>query len=189
MLGAHALGVNQGSAYISLTQNQLGAYNIIGDKYYLINEESTAGKLEFKTNAEVMQGYAGVRRKGYYVKGGSEIPVGLPQNVLEYVDFVKPYEAEVAGERSIPAAAVREASRRHAEYIQKAQELFLPFRRRRPTAAELTRLLKDREAARAMGERGRAVFEAQSGATSRTVKLLTGLVSKDQLNDMGEVTV
>jgi 3-deoxy-D-manno-octulosonic-acid transferase len=55
--------------------------------------------------------------------------------------------------------------------------------------AELVEYLTDREAGRATGERGRAVFEAQSGATSRTVKLLTGLVSKDQLNDMGEVTV
>ncbi len=54
--------------------------------------------------------------------------------------------------------------------------------------AKLIEYLTDREAGRAAGERGRAVFEAQSGATARTVKLLTGLVGKGQLNDMGEVT-
>jgi 3-deoxy-D-manno-octulosonic-acid transferase len=42
----------------------------------------------------------------------------------------------------------------------------------------LVSLLEDREAAAAMGERGRAVFEAQSGATERTVKVLTELVGK-----------
>jgi 3-deoxy-D-manno-octulosonic-acid transferase len=45
---------------------------------------------------------------------------------------------------------------------------------------ELTRLLTDREMARAMGERGRAVFQAQSGATARTVQLLIGLVARGQ---------
>jgi 3-deoxy-D-manno-octulosonic-acid transferase len=43
--------------------------------------------------------------------------------------------------------------------------------------AELTRLLTDKEAARAMGERGRAVFQAQSGATAGTVELLMRLVA------------
>jgi 3-deoxy-D-manno-octulosonic-acid transferase len=42
--------------------------------------------------------------------------------------------------------------------------------------AEMMRLLTDREAAKAMGERGRAVFEAQSGATGRAVGALVGLV-------------
>ena len=42
--------------------------------------------------------------------------------------------------------------------------------------AEMMRLLTDREAAKAMGERGRAVFEAQSGATGRAVAALVGLV-------------
>jgi 3-deoxy-D-manno-octulosonic-acid transferase len=44
---------------------------------------------------------------------------------------------------------------------------------------ELVELLTDREAARAMGERGRAVFEAQSGATGRAVEALVGLVWRD----------
>jgi 3-deoxy-D-manno-octulosonic-acid transferase len=39
-------------------------------------------------------------------------------------------------------------------------------------------LLTDHEAANAMGERGRAVFEAQSGATARTVEALVGLVRR-----------
>jgi 3-deoxy-D-manno-octulosonic-acid transferase len=42
--------------------------------------------------------------------------------------------------------------------------------------AELMQLLTDCEAARAMGERGRAVFEAQSGATGRAVEALLGLL-------------
>jgi len=42
----------------------------------------------------------------------------------------------------------------------------------------LIELLTDREAARAMGERGRAVFEAQSGATGRAVEALVGLVKR-----------
>lgn len=40
------------------------------------------------------------------------------------------------------------------------------------------RLLTDRASAKAMGERGRAVFEAQSGATGRAVEALIGLVKK-----------
>ncbi len=39
-------------------------------------------------------------------------------------------------------------------------------------------LLTDREAAKAMGQRGRAVFEAQSGATGRAVQALVALVKK-----------
>jgi 3-deoxy-D-manno-octulosonic-acid transferase len=42
--------------------------------------------------------------------------------------------------------------------------------------AALVELLTDREAARAMGERGRRVFEAQSGATGRVVEALVGLL-------------
>ncbi len=42
--------------------------------------------------------------------------------------------------------------------------------------AAFSELLTDRDAARAMGERGRAVFEAQSGATGRAVEALVGLV-------------
>jgi 3-deoxy-D-manno-octulosonic-acid transferase len=44
--------------------------------------------------------------------------------------------------------------------------------------AALVELLTDREAARAMGERGRRVFEQQQGATARTVEGLLGLVRR-----------
>jgi 3-deoxy-D-manno-octulosonic-acid transferase len=42
----------------------------------------------------------------------------------------------------------------------------------------LIELLTDRDVAKAMGERGRQVFEAQSGATARAVDALVGLVKK-----------
>ena len=42
----------------------------------------------------------------------------------------------------------------------------------------LTELLTNKNSAKAMGERGRAVFEAQSGATARAVEALVGLVKK-----------
>jgi 3-deoxy-D-manno-octulosonic-acid transferase len=44
--------------------------------------------------------------------------------------------------------------------------------------AALVDLLNDRETAKAMGEHGRKVFEAQSGATARAVAALTGLVKQ-----------
>jgi hypothetical protein len=40
----------------------------------------------------------------------------------------------------------------------------------------LVELLEDREAAAAMGERGRVMFEAQAGATERTVGVLLELM-------------
>jgi len=40
----------------------------------------------------------------------------------------------------------------------------------------LVEMLTDREAARAMGERGRQVFEEQQGATGRAVAALVGMV-------------
>jgi len=40
----------------------------------------------------------------------------------------------------------------------------------------LVGMLRDREAARAMGERGRQVFEAQQGATERAVEAIVGMV-------------
>jgi 3-deoxy-D-manno-octulosonic-acid transferase len=43
---------------------------------------------------------------------------------------------------------------------------------------ELVRLLNDREAARAMGERGRKVYEEQQGATKRTVDVIVGMVKR-----------
>jgi 3-deoxy-D-manno-octulosonic-acid transferase len=44
--------------------------------------------------------------------------------------------------------------------------------------AALVELLTDREKARAMGERGRRVFEEQQGATGRAVAALVGLVQR-----------
>ena len=44
--------------------------------------------------------------------------------------------------------------------------------------AALIDLLKDREKAAAMGERGRAVFEAQAGATARTIEALMALLQE-----------
>jgi 3-deoxy-D-manno-octulosonic-acid transferase len=40
----------------------------------------------------------------------------------------------------------------------------------------LVELLTDRRQAKVMGERGRAVFEAQSGATGRAVEALVAMV-------------
>jgi 3-deoxy-D-manno-octulosonic-acid transferase len=42
--------------------------------------------------------------------------------------------------------------------------------------AAILQMLTDRETAQAMGERGRAVFEAQQGATARAVEALVGMV-------------
>jgi 3-deoxy-D-manno-octulosonic-acid transferase len=42
----------------------------------------------------------------------------------------------------------------------------------------LVELLTDREKARAMGERGRRVFEEQQGATGRAVVALVGMVQR-----------
>jgi 3-deoxy-D-manno-octulosonic-acid transferase len=39
-------------------------------------------------------------------------------------------------------------------------------------------MLKDRDAARAMGERGRQVFEAQQGATGRAVEAIVRMVKQ-----------
>jgi 3-deoxy-D-manno-octulosonic-acid transferase len=44
--------------------------------------------------------------------------------------------------------------------------------------AAMVEMLRDEGAARAMGERGRAVFEAQAGATSRTVEALMALLGE-----------
>jgi 3-deoxy-D-manno-octulosonic-acid transferase len=39
-------------------------------------------------------------------------------------------------------------------------------------------MLKDQTQARAMGERGRKVFEEQQGATKRTVDVIVGMVKR-----------
>lgn len=51
------------------------------------------------------------------------------------------------------------------------------------TASALVELLEHREEARAMGERGRAVFEAQSGATVRTVGALMELLGERAVSE------
>ncbi|MEO6981876.1 MAG: glycosyltransferase N-terminal domain-containing protein, partial [Edaphobacter sp.] len=45
-------------------------------------------------------------------------------------------------------------------------------------AESIVAMLRDVDAARAMGERGRAVFEAQAGATTRTVRALMELIDE-----------
>ncbi len=54
-------------------------------------------------------------------------------------------------------------------------------------ADALIELLGDRELARAMGERGRAVFEAQAGATARTVRMLANLLRESAPRRAAEV--
>lgn len=51
--------------------------------------------------------------------------------------------------------------------------------RREELGATLVELLTDRAGAQAMGARGRAVFEAQSGATGRTVAALMELMGRE----------
>jgi 3-deoxy-D-manno-octulosonic-acid transferase len=45
-------------------------------------------------------------------------------------------------------------------------------------AETLIAMLRDTEEARTLGERGRAVFEAQAGATARTVQALLSLLQE-----------
>jgi len=45
-------------------------------------------------------------------------------------------------------------------------------------AEALTKLLRDQDAASAMGERGRKVFEKQAGATARTVAAIREILSR-----------
>jgi len=45
-------------------------------------------------------------------------------------------------------------------------------------AETLIVMLRDADGARALGERGRAVFEAQAGATARTVEALVSLLQE-----------
>jgi 3-deoxy-D-manno-octulosonic-acid transferase len=49
--------------------------------------------------------------------------------------------------------------------------------KREELAAALTRMIQDGDEARRVGESGRKVFDAQAGATARTVDALLGLVS------------
>jgi 3-deoxy-D-manno-octulosonic-acid transferase len=48
-------------------------------------------------------------------------------------------------------------------------------------AETLIAMLRDTDDARALGERGRAVFEAQAGATARTVQALMALLQKSSV--------
>jgi 3-deoxy-D-manno-octulosonic-acid transferase len=58
----------------------------------------------------------------------------------------------------------------------RAADGILIVRNREEFEPALIDLLKDRERAKAIGEHGRAVFEAQAGATARTVQALVGLL-------------
>jgi 3-deoxy-D-manno-octulosonic-acid transferase len=48
-------------------------------------------------------------------------------------------------------------------------------------AETLIAMLRDTDDARALGERGRAVFDAQAGATARTVQALMALLQKSSV--------
>src|SRR5260370_40497080 len=60
----------------------------------------------------------------------------------------------------------------------RAADGILIVRNREEFEAALIDLLKNRERAAAIGERGRAVFDAQAGATARTVQALIALLQK-----------
>jgi 3-deoxy-D-manno-octulosonic-acid transferase len=60
----------------------------------------------------------------------------------------------------------------------RAADGILIVRNREEFEPALIDLLKDRERAKAIGEHGRAVFEAQAGATARTVQALVGLLQE-----------
>jgi 3-deoxy-D-manno-octulosonic-acid transferase len=49
--------------------------------------------------------------------------------------------------------------------------------------ATLIALLRDRDEAKALGERGRAAFEAESGATARSVEALTALLQESPVTE------
>jgi 3-deoxy-D-manno-octulosonic-acid transferase len=49
--------------------------------------------------------------------------------------------------------------------------------------AAMTQLLRNRADADLMGARGRAVFEAQAGATRRTVEAIVGALRQGQLGE------
>jgi 3-deoxy-D-manno-octulosonic-acid transferase len=60
----------------------------------------------------------------------------------------------------------------------RAADGILILRNREEFEPALIDLLKDRERAKAIGEHGRAVFEAQAGATARTVQALVALLQE-----------
>jgi 3-deoxy-D-manno-octulosonic-acid transferase len=64
-----------------------------------------------------------------------------------------------------------------AERMQAADGILI-VRNREEFEAALIDLLKNREQAAEIGERGRAVFDAQAGATARTIQALMGLLQK-----------
>ena len=77
----------------------------------------------------------------------------------------------VGGDAGLSAAAQKRASGRDDNFeVKWKSELKDEFE------AELVRLLTDRDAARAMGERGRRVFEEQQGATARVVAAIVAMV-------------
>jgi 3-deoxy-D-manno-octulosonic-acid transferase len=72
------------------------------------------------------------------------------------------------------ADAIRIVGMRPTEGAIASREKAVDLREELETA--LVQLLTDREAARAMGERGRRVFEEQQGATGRAVEAIVAMV-------------
>jgi 3-deoxy-D-manno-octulosonic-acid transferase len=97
--------------------------------------------------------------------GGSLVPKG-GHNPLEPAQFAVPV---VMGPSFENFREVVEAMR-DADAIR----IVTPER----LAETLIALLRDKEEAKALGERGRSAFEAQAGATEWTVQALTALLEK-----------
>ena len=97
--------------------------------------------------------------------GGSLVPAG-GHNPLEPAQFGVPV---VMGPHFANFRGIVEALQsKEAMKITQSQDL----------AGTIASLLGDRETARAMGERGRRVFEEQAGATERTMTALREILSK-----------
>jgi 3-deoxy-D-manno-octulosonic-acid transferase len=96
--------------------------------------------------------------------GGSLVPRG-GHNPLEPARFGVPVVMGPSYE-NFRDVVERMRAANGIRIVQNADEL----------APALIELLKDRQMAAALGERGRAVFEAQAGATERTVQVLTELL-------------
>ncbi|WP_420238981.1 3-deoxy-D-manno-octulosonic acid transferase [Telmatobacter bradus] len=99
--------------------------------------------------------------------GGSLIPAG-GHNPLEPAQFAVPI---VMGPNYQNFRAITEELRSHHALRITTREDF---------SSTLTDLLHHRSSAEAMGKRARAVFDAQSGATGRTIDAIATLLPKEQ---------
>lgn len=97
--------------------------------------------------------------------GGSLVPLG-GHNPLEAAQFAVP----------VVMGYSYENFREMVEMMRGAKAICLVETEQ--LAGTIAGMLVDREAARAMGERGRAVFEAQAGATGRTVTALMEMLGE-----------